>query len=142
LELLALPLPLQPLPEQSAQPAWQTWLNQQTPAPKILLLPLAQDSPVEAFEQTTRWMLANRYFQGSMLNGYSGFFPADHTRVRKDLQKFPTAAGIELLRAKGIEYVVVYHNLAQAPPPEKMAKSLPRVFWDDSEHIGIYIVPK
>jgi hypothetical protein len=77
-----------------------------------------------------------------MLNGYSGFFPADHTRVRERLQKFPTPAGLELLRTKGIQYVVVYHHLDTAPAPATMLKLLPRVFWDESERIGIYVVPR
>jgi hypothetical protein len=138
LELLALPLPLQPLSLPPAPAPWQTWLNQRTPPGPVVLLPFAPGSRVEDFEQTTRWMLANRYFQGSMLNGYSGFFPADHARLREELLKFPTPAGIELLRAKGIVYVAIYHNLANAPPPQTMTKFLPQVYWDEAERVGIY----
>ncbi|MFN8458451.1 MAG: hypothetical protein U0401_27985 [Anaerolineae bacterium] len=93
---------------------------------------------MEDFEQTTRWMWANRSFQGSMLNGYSGFFPADHSRLRDELLKFPTPISIELLRAKGIEYVVVYHNLPHAPSAESVIKFLPQIYWDQAGQAGIY----
>ncbi len=138
LELLALPLPLQPLPPPPDPAPWQIWLNRSGSSPKIVLLPFAPGSKVEDFEQTTRWMWANRPFQGSMLNGYSGFFPADHARLRDELLKFPSPAGLELLRAKGIEYVVVYHSLAQAPPVEAVVKFLPQVYWDQARQVGVY----
>lgn len=138
LEMLALPLPLQSLPEASPPPAWQIWLNESSSKPKIVLLPFAPGSKVEDFEQTTHWMWANRSFQGSMLNGYSGFFPADHSHVREELLKFPTAAGIKLLQAKGIEYMVIYHNLPAAPPAEAVRRFLPRVYWDQAGQAGLY----
>ena len=105
---------------------------------KIIILPFAQSNKVEDFEQTTRWMLANRFLQGAMLNGYSGFFPADHGRIRAEMIKFPTPTGIQMLRQKGIDYVVVYHNLAQTPSPQTLEAQLTRLYWDAHEDVAVY----
>lgn len=140
-EMLAVPLPLQALPANRGPVSWQTWLNEQNKPAHIVLLPFAQSSGVEDFEQTTRWMLANRFFRGDMLNGYSGFFPADHGRLRDELLKFPGPAGIQLLRQKGIDYVVVFHNLPNAPSLERLGNLLTRLYWDDAENVAVYALP-
>ncbi|GIK36263.1 MAG: hypothetical protein BroJett011_00960 [Chloroflexota bacterium] len=147
-EMLALPLPLQPVPLQTEAAPWQGWFNeharsdtadfQSTPRPKIVILPFAPSSKVEDFEQTTRWLLANRFFEGDMLNGYSGFFPADHARVRDEMLKFPTPAGLQLLQKKGIEYVVVYHHLADTPSPQTLETYLTRLYEDERAGVTVY----
>jgi hypothetical protein len=147
-EMLALPLPLQPVPIQIEATPWQAWLNEharidpahsESPArPKIVILPLAQSSKVEDFEQTTRWMLANRFFQGDMLNGYSGFFPADHAHVRDEMLKFSTPAGLQLLQKKGIKYVVVYYHLANTPSPQTLETYLTRLYEDELAGVAVY----
>lgn len=137
-ELLALPLPPVAIPDLQTDVPWQTWLNNQTPAPQVILLPFAQSGRVTDFEQTTRWMLQSRHFQGEMLNGYSGFFPPDYDHLKETMLQFPTAEGIQLLREKGADYAVVYHGLPHAPPPEIIKEYLPLVFQDEREKIAIY----
>ncbi|HXW01010.1 MAG TPA: hypothetical protein VEC93_21535, partial [Anaerolineae bacterium] len=137
-EALALPLPLQAVPIQVEPTTWQAWLNEQNGPAHIVLLPFAQSSKVEDFEQTTRWMLANRYFTGDMLNGYSGFFPPDHGRVRDVMLNFSAAKSIPLLQQKGIAYVVVYHGLAKAPASAEIERYLPLVYRDEGENVAIY----
>jgi hypothetical protein len=149
-EALALPLPLQVVPELQTSLPWQVWLNEQGAsepgaAPlgsalslEIVILPFASSNKVEDFEQTTRWILLNRHFRGAMLNGYSGFFPPDHAHVRELMLQFPTEAGLQLLHEKGIDYVVVYHGLVNAPRPEAIEKYLPLVYQDISNDVAIY----
>lgn len=142
-DLLAWPLPLQELPAQTEPMPWQTWLNQQQTTPlDIVMLPFAPGSKVEDFEPTTRWMLANRYFQGAMLNGYSGFFPPDHGRLREDLLKFPTDDALQQLRQKQIEYVVVYHHLPAVPFMEQITAYLPLVYQDKDNNVAVYAIPR
>jgi hypothetical protein len=141
-EALALPLPLQVMPELQKETLWQAWLNKQSETPTIVLLPFAQSSKVEDFEHTTLWMLAGRYFRGNMLNGYSGFFPPDHSRVRDKMLQFPTAESIELLQQKEIDYIVVYHGLAKTPAPEAIEKYLPLIYHDEVENVAIYVLRK
>jgi hypothetical protein len=141
-EMLALPLPLQLLPSLAEPAPWQAWLNEQRDPDasrlNIVILPFAQSSKVEDFEQTTRWMLANRFFRGAMLNGYSGFFPADHGRVRDEMLKFPTSTGIQLLRQKRIDYVVIYHNLTNTLAPSLLESHLVLLYWDELENVAVY----
>lgn len=142
-DLLAWPLPLQDVPTQTEPLSWQGWLNQQPTTPlNIVMLPFAPSSKVEDFEPTIRWMLANRYFQGAMLNGYSGFFPSDHGQLREDLLKFPTSAGLERLRQKHIKYIVVYHNLPAVPSMEQMTAYLPQLYHDKVNNVAVYAVSR
>jgi hypothetical protein len=139
-EVLALPLPLQAVPAPTKALPWQIWLNEQPRPVRIVMLPFASTNRVADFEQTVRWMLANRRLQGDMLNGYSGFFPHDHGQLRNLMLQFPTREGIALLKEWGVDYVVVYHHLANAPPPETMAQWLPLVFQDKSNNVGVYSI--
>jgi hypothetical protein len=137
-ETLALPLLLQPLPNMSGPTAWQRWLNQRNESSNIVILPFAPTNKAADFELTTRWMLLNRHLHGRMLNGYSGFFPPDHARVRDLMLQFPTEAGLELLRQKGIDYVVVYHHLSGAPSAPAIQTYLPCIYLDTTENVAIY----
>jgi hypothetical protein len=137
-ESLALPLPLQRVPDYSAISTWQSWLNGFDPPPQIVMLPFAPSSRVTDFEQTAQWMLENQHFRGSMLNGYSGFFPPDHASLREQMIKFPTPEGLTLLREKQIRYVVVYHSFPGVPQKAAIQAYLPLVYWDEGEGVGIY----
>jgi hypothetical protein len=138
LESMALPLPLQPLPTRQTNASWQAWLNQQERAPEIIMLPFAASKKAADFEQTTRWMLESRYFQGDMLNGYSGFFPPGHTDLREQMLQFPTSEGIDLLRQMQVDYVIVHHNLSKAPRAKTIIKYLPLVYEDQPAGVAIY----
>ncbi len=138
LESVALPLPLQPIPNLQTDAAWQVWLNQQEQPPQIIMLPFAANTGVVHFEQTTRWMLESRYIQGQMLNGYSGFFPPDHARLRDLMLQFPTVDGLDLLRELNVDYVVVHYNLANAPPVRRVENSITLVFVDNQAGVSIY----
>lgn len=137
-EGLVWPLPLQGVPN-LAQPApWQSWLNQHAPGARLVLLPFAEKSGVAYFEPTTRWMLANRHLNGTMLNGYSGFFPPDHAALRQQMLAFPTADSLALLRQKEVDYVVVFETSPNAPDPVQVADILPLVYRDKTARVAIY----
>jgi hypothetical protein len=138
LESLALPLPLQPVPTLAIDAPWQAWLNLQNRDPHIVMLPFAESSHVSDFEQTTRWMLESRYFQGRMVNGYSGFFPLDHPHLRERMLNFPSVDGIDLLQQLQVDYVVVHHNLTNAPPATIIAAQLRLVYQDLDSNVSIY----
>jgi len=137
-ESLALPLPLQALPAFNHALPWQTWLTGQTEIPQIALIPFAPSPRVADFEQTTRWMLANRTFSGKMVNGYSGFFPPGHGALREAMRDFPNLNSLDTLRDYQVEYVVVYHGLANAPPLILVEAQLPLVFYDIQNQAGVY----
>jgi hypothetical protein len=137
-EALALPLPLQPMPALQSNTPWQTWLNTREEPPTLVRLPFAPGSAVTEFEWTTRWMLEGRYLQGDMVNGYSGFFPPDHRRLRDEMVRFPTPEGLILLRAKGVDYIVVNDRLIDAQQAATIGRHLPLVFEDPHHDISIY----
>ena len=141
-EVLALPLPLQSLPPFQTEAPWQSWLNEKNDSPRIILLPFAQSSQVADFEQTTRWMLMNRHFQGTMVNGYSGFFPPDHARLRTGMTQFSIGEIFILLREKQVDYVVVFYDLAEISQIEIIKKYLPLVYHDESNKVDIYALKR
>lgn len=136
-ETLALPLPLLEVPP-PPDAAWQTWLKEQPSPLAVVLVPFARSGRVADFEQTTRWMLAGRYFQAAMLNGYSGFFPPYHSRLRESMLAFPSADSLTLLREKGADYVVVHHRLPDAPPAPVVEQHLRLLYRDEKEGVAIY----
>jgi hypothetical protein len=140
-EALALPLPLQPVPALPQNAAWQAWLNQHQPPPRIIMLPFAATNRVADFEQTVYWMLESRYFRGYLLNGYSGFFPQDHAQLRAYMLEFPSQAGLDLLRDLQVDYVIIHHHLAGAPSPETVMANLPIVYQDSLNQVSIYTLP-
>ncbi|MFQ5419349.1 MAG: hypothetical protein ACE5EY_03190, partial [Anaerolineae bacterium] len=142
LEMLALPLPLQALPPQQANAAWQTWLNQRASVPRIVLIPFARSRRVADFEQTTRRMLLGSALKTEMINGYSGFFPPGHTHLRQTLVDFPTPAGFGVLQDYGVDYVVVDHRLANTPSMAVMQAHLALAFYDVENQVAIYILDR
>ena len=140
IETLAIPLPLQLLPDTKTPHAWQTWLLQQEPTPHIVMIPFAATSNVADFEQTTRWMLENHQFGGRMrmVNGYSGFFPPGHAQLRQTLANFPSPESLGLLQDYQVRYIIVDHRLAGAPSMAEIADSAPRLFLDERDQVAIY----
>lgn len=137
-ESLALPLPLQPMPPLQTHAGWQNWLNRLDAPPIVLMLPFAASGRVDDFEPTVVWMLESRYFQGRLVNGYSGFFPRYHPQLRQLLVNFPSENSLALLRALRVDYVIVYHRLPGAPPPSRLAHDLVRLFYDQKNNVSIY----
>lgn len=138
LEPLALPLPLLPLTISPETRPWQRWLTQQQPSPTVIHLPYARNSSVADFEQTVRWMLTQRTYQANLVNGYSGFFPPDHATMRQQMAHFPSPASLTLLHEKQTDYVIIHHQQPNAPNSEQLSQTLPLLFFDDINQVGIY----
>jgi len=73
----------------------------------VAFLPFAPDTSTAAFAPTTERMLQAEGTGVAMVNGYSGFFPPDHARLRADLRGFPDERSLATLRAHGARWVVV-----------------------------------
>ena len=73
-----------------------------------------------------------------MLNGYSGFFPADHARLRQALADFPSPPGVGLLQAMGVQCVVVHHRLPGAPARPEIDPNWPLTYQDNATGANIY----
>lgn len=135
-ESLALPLPLLQLPDLETGAAWRAWINRQPGTPTIVILPFAASPRAADFEQTVIWMLANRHLDARLVNGYSGFFPREHARLREALRSFPSAEGLNLLRQSQVDWVIIHHDLPNAPVVRP--GRLVRVYYDAQQDVSIY----
>ncbi|HMQ54260.1 MAG TPA: hypothetical protein PKD98_19445 [Anaerolineae bacterium] len=135
-EALALPLPLLPLPDLETGAAWQAWINRQPGTPTLVMLPFAASPRAADFEQTVIWMLVNRDLDARMVNGYSGFFPREHARLREAMTRFPSEEGLNLLRQSGVDLVIIYHSLSNIPAtgPDRLVP----VYADPRQNVSIY----
>jgi hypothetical protein len=84
---------------------WIEWLRAHPDGP-IVSLPAADGSNVEAFEATAAAMLQGLEHGHALVNGYSGFFPADHRALRNDLASFPDTRSVDELRSLGVRYAI------------------------------------
>jgi hypothetical protein len=79
-----------------------------------------------AFWSTTHWR--------TLINGYSGYFPASYWERAARLERFPSDDTLEELRALGVRYVIVHPWAIDQP---RRAQVLLRLaLRDDVEHIG------
>lgn len=58
----------------------------------------------------TDYMLMSTFHWQPILNGYSDHFPPDYFTSREALNSFPSRAAIDLMREKGVRWVVVHHD--------------------------------
>ena len=58
----------------------------------------------------TDYMLMSTFHWQPILNGYSDHFPPDYFTSREALNSFPSRAAVNLMREKGVRWVVVHHN--------------------------------
>jgi hypothetical protein len=72
-----------------------------------VFLPFASGRSPVAFYQTSSWMLVAQPSGITMVNGYSGYFPAAHSRYRSELQAFPDAGSLSFLAGQGVRAIVV-----------------------------------
>lgn len=128
-ETATLPARLARAPEQA--PAWARWLAAQ-PAGVVVVVPFPADGSAWAYEGTVVAMLQAFTHQHPLVNGYSGFFPADYLRLRRTMAGFPNAETLRLLEQVGTRYVVVTRTWL-TPQRERAltSASLKRLYADD-----------
>lgn len=105
-------LELAPLPERLAEPPslgaeWAAVVAQ-VERPVVIHLPWAPDRSASQFAQTTRWMIEALPYEMRLVNGYSGFFPAQHTQLRELMADFPNVEAMQALRGLGADFIVLH----------------------------------
>jgi hypothetical protein len=103
--VLIVSLEILPLPERLADLP-PGGILEGVPSPAVFLPFASGRSPV-AFYQTSSWMLVAQPSGITMVNGYSGYFPAAHSRYRSELQAFPDAGSLSFLAGQGVRAIVV-----------------------------------
>lgn len=86
---------------------WAAALRHRSDRGAVAFVPFVAGSGVEDFEPTTDRMLQALPTGHPLLNGYSGFFPPDHTEVASAMRGFPDQRSLAVLRERQVRYVVV-----------------------------------
>ena len=95
--------PIAALPDADLE--WVRELRER-PGGSVAMMPMPTTRPVEAFEPTAGWMLLGLHHGHPLVNGYTGFFPADDRAFRLRMASFPDADSVGELIELGVRYVV------------------------------------
>ena len=70
-----------------------------------------------------------------MVNGYSGFFPAEFREIKKTMGTFPSNDALLALRDAGVRYCIVHRSVIESsPPPDPNGPLKLRSVFRDEEH--------
>jgi len=83
-------------------PAVCEWLAKQPAGTVTLVLPIPSPWRYETLHE-----YLSTYHWQPLVNGYSGWLPAEYVRTFEQLRTFPDAASIDRLRQLNVSYVVV-----------------------------------
>jgi len=72
----------------------------------VLYLPFAAGPGPETFQRTTGVMNELLGTGHPLVNGYSGFFPSDHSKIRDLTGSFPDGRSLDALAERGVQYVL------------------------------------
>jgi hypothetical protein len=110
------PTNLRAVPDPSLNADWIDFLRNEAPRRRaVACLPFARGDRVEDYEVTTWWMYYGTFHHVPLVDGYSGFFPPDHFKIRGALNHFPlTDQLVRQLADKEVEFLVVDRSLVPA----------------------------
>ncbi len=80
----------------------------QVEQPVVIHLPWAPDRSASQFAQTTRWMIEALPHEMQLVNGYSGYFPAHHSKLRNLMADFPNEEALQALRDLEVDFIVLH----------------------------------
>ena len=124
---------VQIVPDLASPPAVYKWLAAQPPA-AIVELPLTSEMALpptgldgNAGEAWPDYNVMRYQYFGldhwqASVDGYSGFTPPHHRELGLTLADFPSAHAVAVLRALGVQYVVVHGGLLDAFQPGRAAQ--------------------
>lgn len=107
-EYWSAPLPLTRVPEPPG--TVYAWLREQ-PNATVLEWPFRRFENVEDTHDPLYMYYSLRHWH-VLANGYSGFFPLSYNTLMEDLYGFPTQTGVESLRARHIELLILHGDIA------------------------------
>ncbi len=98
--------------------------------PPVAILPFPADGSTASLAETAGWMAAGvalpqpHTVPPAMVNGYSGYFPQMQRQLRDLLADFPTPAGLEALRAVGVNTVLLRQDWPTAAQQQRLAAAV------------------
>lgn len=100
------------LPDVTRKTGWISWVrSRQASDARLAFFPLPKNNTATALQPTAEWMYFQTYHGRPMVNGYATFVPNTFRTLQKRLETFPSAEGVEALRAVGATHVVVDRRL-------------------------------
>ncbi|WP_174583035.1 glycosyltransferase family protein [Candidatus Methylacidithermus pantelleriae] len=101
LEYLSIPVPVVRVPTGPEVPPVYRWLGQQEQSTVVAELPAD-------IEHNFWYMYFSTYHWRRIVNGYSGFVPDQFFDIQERLGSFPERESVDLLRALGVDLVIVH----------------------------------
>jgi hypothetical protein len=104
---------------------WIAWLSEHQETPtgdgSVAMVPFPANGNYVSFEPTTVWMLASLDHGHPLVNGYSGFFPAEYDDVAEMVKRsFPSDSAVRALAEHHVTWVVMDRNTVTALDPNIM----------------------
>lgn len=134
--------PIQPLPSLDLDLPWIRWIEENTQADTALaFMPFPEGRSSADYVGTTQWMYWQTRHWRPMVNGYSGFFPAEFRRLKKIMHQFPSQESLAALHGAGVELCIVHRAFLSTPPASSQDPGAPRLvlaFRDSQHHLDIY----
>ncbi len=138
LELFIFNLPVYPVPVGDEVPEVYRWLSRQGEV-KVIELPAFPLGPVVAYDRDLAFnpivpedyarregyiIYMSTYHWKKVLNGYSGYFPFTYRRMITEMQGFPCARSVNLLRGLDVDYVIWHWEWVASQDMESFRRQL------------------
>ena len=121
---------IQPLPPLDLELPWLSWILESTEPDQVLaFVPFPEGRTSVEYLGTAQWMYWQTRHWRPMVNGYSGYFPAQFRRLKKTMATFPSEQALSALRQAGVRACVVHRGFMNGPPPPGL-----RLIFEDSQH--------
>ena len=136
LELRPVPGKIQPMPPLDLELPWIDWIEDNTEASDALaFVPFPEGRTSRDYLGTSQWMYWQIRHWRPMVNGYSGFFPAQFRELKKTMGTFPANDALLALRDAGVRYSIVHRSVIESsPPPDPNGPVKLRAVFRDEEH--------
>jgi hypothetical protein len=145
-------------PATTTVPAWILWLRENSvPADAVVCLPFPTGYTVHDYQETAVWMYWGTLHQRPLVNGYSGFFPANFVTLKEELTGFYhhdgdaslpmlrfypwDSPGLKRLNECGARFVVVRRSFASRDDVWQHSITKFRWSWvtaDEQQQLDIY----
>lgn len=143
-ESCSVPLPWQYIYHRP--PLVYRWLERQ-PQPMVIMEIPTLDYRGD-FARDARYLYWAAHHKKTLVNGYSGFFPAEYLAMAKQAKRLPKGPGIETLAKLGAQYLVVHTK--EFPPAERKMRlqglkqdpRLKQVYRDSWDYVFKILGPK
>ncbi len=129
-------------------PLWQIdqpfckWLRDHSePDDAILCLPFQPGAETRDYEQEVAWMMAGRYHQRPIVNGYSGFFPAGYLAIRREAVLPLNPPTVRQLKEIGVRFIAIKRDWIARSGTGSFNEQIPDaefVFHDAVNDVWIY----